>query len=138
MGEESSRGSHPEELRVQMGFTGVVWGAKWGRTDSLRQVPQEHWLLDGEFLLGFPPNPHSTDVRDKSTPIFVPACPSSNRQSCLPDTEGFSGFLSIFPPSQGCCDCWVAIPPLQWAGDSVHQRPPSNAVQEAVYSNTVI
>lgn len=50
MGEEPSRGS----LRDQLGFTGVVWDAKWVRMDSLRQLPQEHWLSDREsFSLVF-------------------------------------------------------------------------------------
>lgn len=43
MGEEPSRAI----LKDQMGFTEVLWGAKWGRTDSLRQLLQEHCLLDG-------------------------------------------------------------------------------------------
>lgn len=52
MGEEPSRGS----LRDQIGFTGAVWAAKWGRMGSLRQLPQEHRLAHGEsFSLVFLP-----------------------------------------------------------------------------------
>lgn len=93
MGEEPSRGS----LKDQMGFTGVVWGAKWGRMDRLRQLLQEHWLLDGEsFVLVFLLTP--TAMMSGANPSHFCSCSSQLKWAELPSWHRrFSRLFQHFP-----------------------------------------
>lgn len=87
--------------RKPEGSNGISWGSlecKMGQDGQPEAAPTG--ALDprcGEFLLAFPPNPQGNDVRGKFIPIFAPACPRLDEQSCLSGTEGFSGFFNIFP-----------------------------------------
>lgn len=110
MGQEPSGGS----VKDQMGFTGTVWGANWGRTAAVPTGASTFgW---GENLLGFPPNPHSNGASSEPTPVLAP---------------GASGFFTVSPPSEGCAGCRATIPLPQRAAGSVHR--PSDAGTAGTY-----
>ena len=93
MGEEPSRGS----LRDPMGFAGAVWGAKWGRMDSLRQVPQEHRLPDGEsFSLVFLLTHMTTVSGANPSPFLLLLVPAQTRRAAFLALKVFQAF-STFP-----------------------------------------
>lgn len=80
MGEEPSRGN----LRDQIGFTGAVWAAKWGRMGSLRQLPQEHRLLHGEsFSLVFLPTHTAMMSGANPSPFLVQLVPAQTGRAAF-------------------------------------------------------
>lgn len=92
MAKEPSR----ESPRDPMGFTGEVWGAEWGRMDSLRQLPQEHRLPDVEsFSLLFLLTHRAMMSGANSSPFLLLLVPAQMSRAAFLAQKVFQAFSTF-------------------------------------------
>lgn len=79
-----------------MGFTGVIWGAKWGRTNSLRQLLQEQQLPDGEsFSLVFLLTHTAMMSGANPFPFLLLLVPAQAGRAAFPAQQVFQAFSTF-------------------------------------------
>lgn len=117
-----------------MGFTGEVWGAEWGRMDSLRQLPQEHQLPDVEsFSLLFLLTHRAMMSGANSSPFLLLLVPAQMSRAAFLAQKVFQAFSTFSLLLKGVVAVGLQFHPCSWQGIVLTSSLPAMLARGSIY-----